>query len=152
MFFLAVNVSVAAELNVGVQARHVEGANNDFLRSQGFQRVGFHRIELYGAIFCFLNHFLKSNLQLLTLFSRTLQLCFTVKLQKCFVSYDTSPAAVHRDRGWRHQSSLRRTRLGVCLHPSQAHLWRVVLEVNINLHATFCFGSCTLYIPQADLR
>ena len=33
----------------------------------------------------------KSSLQLLQLFSRMLQLCFTVKLQKCFVDYDTSP-------------------------------------------------------------
>ena len=49
--------------------------------------------ELFGVIlwfvlFFFYLHF-KSSLQLLQLFSRTLQLCFTVKLQRC--SVDTSP-------------------------------------------------------------
>ena len=41
----------------------------------------------------------KSSLQLLQLFSRMLQLCFTVMLQKCSVVYDTSPDFISSGEG-----------------------------------------------------
>lgn len=42
--------------------------------------------KLYGVILCF-----NSSLQLLHLFRRLLQLCFTVTLKNCSVDYDSSP-------------------------------------------------------------